>query len=592
MNGKGVVIALMAFFIFMPISFAQEESEVDSTFCLAKDFYEEGLLEYVQVLESSTCVDLSVSRGRVGSGQVVLWDFGDGHEGQGRVVSHCYESHEKFVAKAIIFDPSLNITLEVLEFEQDLRQDLLEIRAPVEGSTGEELFFDCDLVPNPEMEVKDFYWQFGNGKYACGKKASAVFSISGKHKVSLSVEIFFKGKELTLFEEVEVLVRSSRMPLVILGEEPSCATFTLKEPEELAWVDFRWDFADGTSIEGDTVRKCFSNGESQHVMLNVIDRKAQIMSMGERELDVELNQVHVFSGLKDTLLVGEPIDFQWKVSLPKELESPKYSWAIGGKEQSSEKIDVSRPFSDTLSLKVEWATKQAIFLFEEKQPLVVLGAINRKAVDELFEDEHGQGRFLVDVPHMVLFEQTHEGLIKVDSLSENPHPLRISKGKDYLLCAWKGNLIAKSQAFSTVDCESLAEAQTKYNEAFDRMMMEEKLCLLPVTYSLDSDRLSFKEKSVLRHNAKILKKYPELLVEVGSYTHTDGGWRRNTTLSQKRSEEIMAYLTSKRDGGLGDIKVVDASGNEKLWNSVGAAMEDEELNGRTELKVRGIRTIR
>ena len=71
------------------------------------------------------------------------------------------------------------------------------------------------------------------------------------------------------------------------------------------------------------------------------------------------------------------------------------------------------------------------------------------------------------------------------------------------------------------------------------------LVLEGVNFEFDSAKLTSDSYDTLDRAAKSLKEWPEIRVEVGGHTDSDGEDEYNRTLSQSRSEAVRDYLVSK-----------------------------------------------
>ncbi len=66
-----------------------------------------------------------------------------------------------------------------------------------------------------------------------------------------------------------------------------------------------------------------------------------------------------------------------------------------------------------------------------------------------------------------------------------------------------------------------------------------------ITFLYASDTLTPRSKKLLDQIAKILKRYPDIRVEIGGHTDSDGTKARNMKLSQRRAYAVKLYLVQK-----------------------------------------------
>lgn len=114
------------------------------------------------------------------------------------------------------------------------------------------------------------------------------------------------------------------------------------------------------------------------------------------------------------------------------------------------------------------------------------------------------------------------------------------------------------------------------------------MTLQSVFFQLDKIEISDEMEPVLMENAGIIKNYPNVKIVIGSFTHSDGDYDLNRSLSLKRSEAIRKYLLSK-GATRENLEIADPDEHPALENTcsdyLGCEYVDEELNLRTDFKI-------
>ena len=115
----------------------------------------------------------------------------------------------------------------------------------------------------------------------------------------------------------------------------------------------------------------------------------------------------------------------------------------------------------------------------------------------------------------------------------------------------------------------------------------EIMVLKDILYDYNSARLSRKAKKELDKLAEHLKKYPDLKIELSSYTDSRGKKDYNLKLSEKRSASAKKYLVSK--GIQSDRIIAKGYGESKPKNhcvdGIKCSEKEHAVNRRTEVKV-------
>lgn len=89
--------------------------------------------------------------------------------------------------------------------------------------------------------------------------------------------------------------------------------------------------------------------------------------------------------------------------------------------------------------------------------------------------------------------------------------------------------------------------------------------ILPINYSIGSDMLTVRSKKIIdEYVYDLLKKNPNIIVEIGSHTDAQGSDAFNLNLSERRAKNVVEYLMSK---GLDDTRLIAVGyGETKLMN--------------------------
>ena len=107
-------------------------------------------------------------------------------------------------------------------------------------------------------------------------------------------------------------------------------------------------------------------------------------------------------------------------------------------------------------------------------------------------------------------------------------------------------------------------------------------------FGLDDASLSDENKRIIANNVNKLKSYPEAIVEVGVFTHTEGNFDHNRKLSLSRAKAIAAYMI-KSGFPKDKVQIGDPSVNLDLKNTCTDLLDctylDPAFNQRADTKI-------
>lgn len=104
-----------------------------------------------------------------------------------------------------------------------------------------------------------------------------------------------------------------------------------------------------------------------------------------------------------------------------------------------------------------------------------------------------------------------------------------------------------------------------------------------VTFETNSDRLRPDAKTILDDAARVLERYPEMIVEVAGHTDSIGSDAYNQQLSQKRAASVRRYLSDK---GIDENRMTAVGYGESEPVDTNDTSEGRERNRRVELRIK------
>ncbi len=118
-----------------------------------------------------------------------MWYFGDGERAGGLEVEHCFPGAGNYLVELHIIDNNTGNTfftqssfeVEVSDVEQPY------IASPDAFVSNELTAFDAQATNLPELEVEEYYWEFGDGTRLRGAEVEHAFARKGKYRIQLMV---------------------------------------------------------------------------------------------------------------------------------------------------------------------------------------------------------------------------------------------------------------------------------------------------------------------------------------------------------------------------------------------------------------------
>lgn len=186
-----------------------------STSCITDREIEVSLRKNEPPLARISCPDRGTALEEIGfsaftsvdpDGRIVeyRWDFGDGTTAAGVTALHQFKRPGTYRVELTVVDDEgaeSRVTKDILI---ESHPPLARLSGPAEGRVGEELTFSGEGSEDPDGEIVEYRWDFGDGATTTGQTASHRFEGPGTYTVRLTV-VDDHGASATETMEVEVL---------------------------------------------------------------------------------------------------------------------------------------------------------------------------------------------------------------------------------------------------------------------------------------------------------------------------------------------------------------------------------------------------
>lgn len=196
-----------------------------------------------------------------------------------------------------------------------------------------------------------------------------------------------------------------------------------------------------------------------------------------------------------------------------------------------------------------------------------------------------------------VFDVTQKDPARVEeksNASANEFPFTLQPEKSYRLIATREGYRPDTLDFNTVGVKKSTTVEKKLllrllkkEPVFDTFYTNQPIRLDNIYYDYDKWDIRPDAEPDLQDLTDLLKKYPDMKIELSSHTDSRGRDEYNETLSQKRAESAKNWVVAK---GISSDRIVPKGYGEKQLlnecaNGVECTEEQHQLNRRTEFKI-------
>lgn len=215
------------------------------------------------------------------AGLTYRWDFGDGAQASGPIVSHSYAQPGAYTLKLAVSDKDGGQGFDTAEVEVSAvdQPPTAIIDGPTQGLTGEALRFSGSGSSDSDGQIVAYAWDFDDGSTGSGVEVTHTYKAPGAYQIILTVtdDDGLTGKA-TRTVGIEQSPPVNQPPVaVIAGPTQGLVGQTLRfdggdsTDSDGQIVDYTWDFDDGGVAKGAAVDHIYQAPGSYRVTLRVTD---------------------------------------------------------------------------------------------------------------------------------------------------------------------------------------------------------------------------------------------------------------------------------------------------------------------------------
>jgi outer membrane protein OmpA-like peptidoglycan-associated protein len=394
----------------------------------------------------------------------------------------------------------------------------------------------------------------------------------------------------------------------------------VKIPVDERYLMLVWDFGDGTRATGSAAEHCFSGPGKYHVSLNAVDKKTGEVFFSKLSYTVELKDAEQpVINSSPSAIQGEPLSFDGLTSNFPGYDILNYTWYFSdGYRSTGEKVDHTFLESGEHTAKLGLIVRNRktgvikdvcsfrnIGIFDSK----VNKAAYDKKVDAPYTVENIFDYDLAKISDLYSSESEYnpDMVFRVEILNSKMRlgtdnkqfaglppqyalkEIFVPQEKVYSYIVDEENsLMATYPTFN--DMKKLGYDKTRIRTFILTEQVSKDLNNLKKVFGVSADvffrkgdyRLSPVGTQFLDLVLGFMVRYPDVILEIDNHTDNVGSEASNLSLSQKRSEAMVAYLVGN---GINESRLVARGYGESRPVAPNFVESDRKLNRRIDILI-------
>ena len=212
------------------------------------------------------------------------WDFGTGSGVTGSSVTHTYSSPGSYEATLTVTDNDGYSDEDKVQIEVEAKPEPNQppnasfSANPTNGTVPLQVNFNASNSSDPDGNIRNYSWDFGDGTTGSGKTATHTFNSAGNYTVELKITDNDNATDTTT-RTVSVNEQSNQAPTASFNANPTSGTVPLQvdfdasassDPDG-SIVSYSWDYDTGATDSGISNSYTFNSADTYTVELRVRD---------------------------------------------------------------------------------------------------------------------------------------------------------------------------------------------------------------------------------------------------------------------------------------------------------------------------------
>jgi PKD repeat protein len=208
---------------------------------------------------------------------------------------------------------------------------------PATPTKGSEVRFSASASTDPNGDIEEYQWDFGDGTSGTGETVTHTFEDPGEQTVILRVIDSFNNEatqtsSVYIASKPEAEFEINAEQTII--DEPITFDASVSTDRDGDIQEYRWDFGDGDTATGETVEHEYEDSGSYTVSLQVIDSLGNVDSVA-KTVEVTAAPTAQFNYGPQDPMVGTAITFDGTVSTDLNDDIESYAWNFGDETMST-----------------------------------------------------------------------------------------------------------------------------------------------------------------------------------------------------------------------------------------------------------------
>jgi PKD repeat protein len=220
------------------------------------------------------------------------------------------------------------------------------------GAPGQSIIFDGSKSLDPDGQISDYTWDFGDGQRESGQEVSHTYENPGIYSVRLTVRDD-TGHDMAVDQD-EVAVSINAAPVADAGVDIFAApgqtmTFDGGGSYDLDGeiTSYQWRFSDGivTTETASTIERGFPTPGIYSATLIVTDNSGAINAQASDKMSIYINHAPEARPGKDIVTSDVTVSFDGSLSADADGEPLAYSWDFGDGTPSATGVVVTHTYA-------------------------------------------------------------------------------------------------------------------------------------------------------------------------------------------------------------------------------------------------------